>query len=163
MAPASPSPYDQASSPDRKPSGAPQRRLQLANAASGWGSTTTVVATYVVSPGPGRPSLQFSDCRKAAERRGWTVAREYTDYRPAGFERLDLGEQWAHMLRLVETGLLDGVVVHDLATVARDEQDYRTLVNWATDHSTFVLFLDGARYGRDHLIGRRPAAPTRAA
>ncbi|MFE2723977.1 recombinase family protein [Kitasatospora sp. NPDC059327] len=127
------------------------------------GTESTSVALFAVSPGSGRPALQFSDCRAAAERHGWTVAREYTDFRPAGFERLDMGEQWAHMLRLVETGLLNGIVVHDLATVASDEQDYLTLVNWATDHGAFVLFLDGARYGRDHLIGRRPATPTRAA
>ncbi|WP_329492499.1 recombinase family protein (plasmid) [Kitasatospora sp. NBC_01246] len=137
--------------------------MQLANAASGWGSNSVTVASYVVSPGPGWPALQFSDCRAAAERHGWTVGREFTDYTPPGFERLDLGEQWRMTLRMAESGLLDGIVLHDLTTVTSDTQDYLTLVNWAADHCTFALVVNGGEYGRDHLIGRRPVTTTAVA
>ncbi|MET9611804.1 hypothetical protein [Kitasatospora indigofera] len=118
---------------------------------------STVVATYVLSPGLGRPELLLADCRFAAAREGWAVSREFYDL-TGGDAVLSLLPQWAEVRQLVHRRQIDGIVVADRLHVAVDGAAYTALEEWALTNRTFVHFLSdsGGVFGDNHLIGRRP-------
>ncbi|MFJ3793460.1 hypothetical protein [Kitasatospora sp. NPDC090091] len=115
---------------------------------------------YALSTGLSKPTPALTDCEILAKKRGWQPVGEFWDCAPPGCTRLDHAQRWAAALKQAEIGMTRGIVASRLDDVAPDAAAYATLTAWAADHCTFVLFVDGGRYGPHHLIGPAPSAPT---
>ncbi len=66
---------------------------------------------------------QEEDCRKLADLRGWSVSKVYQDNDVPAFKSKVVRPQFERMLTDLESGVIDGVVVHDLDRFARQPVD----------------------------------------
>ncbi|MFJ5071600.1 hypothetical protein ACIQC7_34810 [Kitasatospora sp. NPDC088556] len=126
----------------------------------GPGTGSIPVAIYALSATEERPALQLEDCRMTAVARGLksVLAHEYWDKCPPyGRPRLGLGERWGDALRAAESGLVAGIVVHNIMAVVLDQDLLEGLTSWADENSVLLHFVHGQPFGGPHhQIGRLP-------
>ena len=93
---------------------------------------------------------QVSLCRQEAERRGWTVAREWTDAGVSGAVGEDQRPGFREMMAAAKRREFDVVVVDDLSRLSRDTSD--ALVALKT------LETSASRWLRGRTASTRPTA-----
>ncbi|TFD74104.1 recombinase family protein [Cryobacterium sp. Sr8] len=71
---------------------------------------------------------QLAICHREVERRGWTVAAEYTDNRTSATKSRGKNTQWARMLADIQAGRVDVVVAVDLDRLLRSLRDLLALL-----------------------------------
>lgn len=71
---------------------------------------------------------QEADCRALAGRRGWDVARVYTDNDVSAFDRRRIRPAWQQLLDDLRAGRLDALIVYDMDRIARRTRDLDDLL-----------------------------------
>ena len=116
---------------------------------------------------------QLADCRELAEKRGWTVAREYEDNDYSAFSgRKRPG--YRHMLADVASGTVNAVVAWHTDRLHRSPVEFEEFIALIEQHHVQVEVVNGGMldlvnprwpYGRPPTRGRSPVrerAPFRA-
>jgi len=97
------------------------------------------VALYVrISSDPTGRALgvarQEADCRTLAARRGWEIAKVYTDNDVSAFDKRKVRPGWQRLLDDLRAGRRDALVVYDMDRIARRTRDLDDLLDIYEQH-----------------------------
>jgi site-specific DNA recombinase len=74
------------------------------------------------------PERQEAACRELAERRGWTVARVYSDRDLSAYSPKVVRPEFEEMVRALKAGEIDGVVARAVDRLCRNRRDWWRLL-----------------------------------
>ena len=88
---------------------------------------------------------QEADCRKLAERLGWTVRQVYPDNSRSAWRHDRKRPAWDQMLKDIEAGMLDGILVYHGDRLMRQPWDLEVLLRLAKDKHLPLASPSGTR------------------
>lgn len=88
---------------------------------------------------------QEADCRELAARLGWTVHKVYPDNSRSAWQRNRKRPQWDEMLKDIDTGLVDGIIVYHGDRLIRQPWDLELLLKKADDKHLPLAAPSGTR------------------
>lgn len=88
---------------------------------------------------------QEADCRKLAKQLGWTVRQVYPDNSRSAWRRDRKRPAWDQMLKDIEAGLLDGILVYHGDRLIRQPKDLEKLLDISDDRHLPLASPSGTR------------------